>query len=471
MTDPTPWLYWAVVVCFGYLLAVYVASAVLLIASLAEHVYQTRQTRTQDDETMAASAFTIPVSVLAPMYNEEVIVGAAVQSFLDLQYPDHEVIVVNDGSSDGTLDVLKRAFDLEPRAIFYRHELESRPPRGVYVSRTHPNLIVVDKENGGKADALNCALNFARYRYICTVDGDTLCSPDALLNGMRPALQDPALVVGVSSAVAIHRHPEDVTEARSGFIRIDRHPFTSFQLLDFLRTFLNTRLGSTRWRFMLCASGAFALWRREVVIALGGFSTGFTCEDIELTFRVHEAFRRRREPYRIVSLGTIAGTTERPPTLGALISQRARWQRVILETVWAYRRMFLNPRYGSVGTLGVPHYVLTEVLAPLVEVLALVVFVAAWWQDQLDVPAVQLLCIVAFTNGILTNAAILLHDMQTRLYPVKDLVWLILLGPLDLLVYRPVIFLAQTKGLVDFIRGDKGWHKFARHQRRVAGAP
>jgi cellulose synthase/poly-beta-1,6-N-acetylglucosamine synthase-like glycosyltransferase len=328
-------------------------------------------------------------------------------------------------------------------------------------------LTVVDKDNGGKADSLNCALNFARYRYICTIDGDTFYFPAALLNAMRPAMEDPDLVVGISCPVTIHRRPEESNPRGPGGPRLDRHLLTNFQQLDYLRSFLNTRLGSTRGHFMLCASGAFALWRRDVAIAQGGFSTKFTCEDIEFTFRVHEAYRRRREPYRIISLGTIAGVTETPPTLGALVSQRARWQRVILETVWAYRRMFLNPRYGSVGTVGVPIYLFTEVLAPVIQVLSLVLFAAAWWQALLDRRTVQLLFTVAFANGILTNSAILLQDLQSRSYTVKDLVWLILLGPLDLFLYRPIILVAQTKGLVDFIRGEKGWHEFVRHVRRT----
>jgi len=461
-------LYGIVAVCFGYMVLVYALSILLLLASAVEHSYRTRQARTQDDEVIANSSLTMPVSVLAPMFDEAAMIVPVVQSLLDLAYPCHEVIVINDGSTDATMDVLRETFALEPEARFYRLQLETAAVRGVYVSRIHPRLIVVDKDNGGKADALNCGLNFARYPYVCCIDGDTVYGSDALLNGMRPVLQDPAVVIGVTCMVAVSRHPDEWRRSRPGPYRVDRNIIVNFQLLDFLRSFLNSRLGSTRWGFMLCASGAFAIWRRDVLEELGGFSRAFTCEDIEFTFRVHESFRRRRHPYRIVSLTSIAGCTESPNTLDNLVSQRARWQRVILETLWAYRRMFLNPRYGSVGTVGVPHYVVTEVLAPFFQTLALAVLVPVWWYGLLDIRLLELMFAVAFANAALTNAAILLHDIEARRYPLSNLVELILQAPIDLFVYRPIIFVAQIKGLVDFLRGEKGWHKFARNRQDLA---
>jgi biofilm PGA synthesis N-glycosyltransferase PgaC len=453
---------WTVVICFVYLIGVYGWSVVLLMASLAEHLYRMWQPRRADDLT-DETRFVIPVSVLSPVHNEGSCIIATVRSLLALDYPMHEVVVVNDGSTDDTLERMQSAFALEPRAVFYRRQIATEPVRCVYVSREHRNLIVIDKENGGKADALNCALNVARYRYICTVDGDTFYHVDALRKAMRPVRDDPGLVVGVSSAIAIHRHPEELDLSAARTQRLDRHLLTSFQLLDFFRSFLNTRLGSTHWGFMLCASGAFALWRRELVLQLGGFSSDFTCEDIEFTFRVHEHLRRTRTPYRVVSLGTLAGTTESPPRVRDLVAQRARWQRVILETVWAYRRMCVNRRYGSVGMVGVPHYVLTEVVAPVMQVLAVTTALWAWWLGVLDLRLLQLLLIVALANGILANASILLQDGQSRSYPLRDLVRLVCLGPLELILSRPIIIVAQLKGFADFLRGEKGWDKFERH--------
>lgn len=458
-------LQWIVAACFAYLLLVYGLSGLLLVASAAEHRRHTWLARAQTDESVTASPLTVAVSVLAPLFNEAGSIETVVQSLLDLDYPAFEVIVINDGSTDTTLATLQQAFGLAPKPQFYRRQLDTAAVRGVYASAAHPRLLVIDKENGGKADALNCGVNFARHAYICGTDGDTIYARDALLNGIRPVLQDPAKVIGVTCAVAVSRHPDEWRRSRPGPYRIDRNIIVNFELLDFLRTFMISRLGAARLGFMMCASGAFALWRRDVVEELGGFSTKFTCEDIEFTFRAHEAFRRQRRPYRIVSLTSIAGCTESPDTVRSLVSQRARWQRVILETVWSYRRMCLNPRYGSVGTVGVPHYVLTEVLAPAFQTLATAATAAAWWYGLLDVRLIHAIVAAAFVNAALTNAALLLHDIEERRYPLSNLLQLILLGPIDLMVYRPIMFYAQLKGLLAFVRGEKGWDKFLRNFR------
>jgi cellulose synthase/poly-beta-1,6-N-acetylglucosamine synthase-like glycosyltransferase len=461
-------VYWAFVACFAYLLAVYAAIALMLVVSAAEGMRLARQSRHEDFETLVDSRFTIPVSVIAPLYNEEAVAVAAVRAMLAQQYPEFEVVVVNDGSSDATLDRLREAFDLEKLEVFYRRVLPTGDVRGLYRSRTDRRLLVVDKANGGKADALNTGVNLARYRYLCTVDGDTVLFRDALLRGMRLALRDPSRVLGVTSQVEISRHPEEGIESPAGEHRADTHAFTNFQRLDYLRAFLNNRLGWSRLDFMLCSVGAFAIWRRDVVVDAGGFSSAFTCEDIEFTFRIHERFRREGDPYRILSLGDTVGRTEGPDSPRRLVSQRARWQRVITETVWHYRRMFLNPRYGAVGLMGVPYYVLVEVLAPIFQAISVVAIPLAWWAGVFGGRELALFAVtVAFANGVLTTIALILHDRTARSYRLRDLVRLAALGPLDLFLYRPVLFWAQFKGLVDFLRGEKKWHKFARNRRET----
>lgn len=237
-------------------------------------------------------------------------------------------------------------------------------------------------------------------------------------------------------------------------------------MLDYLRAFVNNRLGWARWNFMLCSVGAFAVWRRDIVEELGGFSGAFTCEDIEFTFRVHELCRREGRPYRVVALADSVGRTEGPDTIRSLVSQRARWQRVITETVWHYRRMLFNPRYGSVGMLGMPYYILVEVLAPFFQVLAALVLPVAWWLGVLD-PRLALLTLaaMAFANGVYTNLPILMYDHGSRTYALRDLMRLMVLGVLDLVLYRPILVYAQAKGVVDFMRGDKQWNKFERNRR------
>jgi len=323
-----------VLVCAAYLGTVYVLFLGLIAVGAVESAVRARERRAERYDVLATSRFTIPVSVIVPAYNEEVVILPVVRSLLALEYPEFEVIVVNDGSRDRTLELLEREFRLIPREVFFRRVLACEPVRAIYRSAVDPRLTVVDKGNGGKADALNCGINLARYRYLCCVDGDTVYVRDALLKGMRLAVRDPATVLGVTSHVAISRRPEAAAAAEPGPARPDRSLLTSFQHLDYLRAFFNNRLAWSRWGFMLCAVGAFAIWRRDVVRDLGGFSRAFTCEDIELTFRVHERHLRERRPCQVLCLPDTVGTTEGPDRVSRLVSQRARWQRVITETVW-----------------------------------------------------------------------------------------------------------------------------------------
>jgi cellulose synthase/poly-beta-1,6-N-acetylglucosamine synthase-like glycosyltransferase len=286
---------------------------------------------------------------------------------------------------------------------------------------------------------------------------------------MRLALVDPQRVVGVTGHVAISGKPEQALDETGAPHKLDRRQLLAFQHLDYLRSFFGNRLGWTRLNTMLCAVGAFQIWRRDVLEELGGFSTAFTCEDIELTFRVHEQFRREGRPYEIISLPDTVGVTEGPDTVRKLVAQRERWQRVILETVVHYRGMLFRRSYGTVGFVGMPFFLVSEVVAPLFELLALASIVAGFALQAIPVEQTLLtLAVLALMNGVLTSTAVLLQDRSSRAYPLRDLVRLVVLGPLDLFLYRPLIFWARAKGTFRYLRGDKGWHKFERNMRTEA---
>ena len=366
-----------VLACFAYLILVNLVAIVFLIIGAFENAVRKHDADSHDFATLESSRFTIPVSVIVAAYDEEVVIESTVRSLLAFDYPEFEVVVVNDGSSDATLARLQEAFDLAPYEMFVRRIFTTAPVRGIYRSADHPNLVVVDKENGGKADSWNAALNVARYRYVCGVDADTVFDRQALLTSMRVAVNDPARILGVTSQISTARDPEAVLSAPAGSRRVDGGLLGLYQHLDFIRAFLNNRLAWSRFGFMLCSPGGFQIWRRDVLEEIGGYSPEFTCEDIELTFRIHERYRREGREYEIRCLPDCVGVTEGPDDVPKLVSQRERWQRVINETVIHYRRMWFNPRYGSVGMVGAPFYLLTEVLSPAVELLALASLVAA----------------------------------------------------------------------------------------------
>jgi len=461
-------LRWTILACAAYLALVFVIDLFFLVFAALETIRRSRQRRVESLEALRASRFTLPVSVIVPVHNEEPVAVPVVRSLLALDYPEFEVVVVNDGSTDGTLAALKSEFELEPRAAFVRQVFSRGEDPIVYRSASDPRLVVVDRavSGGSKATALNYGLDACRYPWICAVDGDTIYDPDALLRTMAPVHRDPR-VVGVTSRIGVAVHPERHrvgTPDRRG--PIDEGLLCDFQHVEYLRAFINDRLAWSRLGFMLCASGAFMLWRRDLLDEVGGFSPSFSCEDIEITFRVHERLLREGRSYKILALPEKVATTEVPEGLAGLVAQRARWQRVTLETVWHYRRMLFNPRYGPVGLIGVPFFVISEVMASLFEVVGLTTLVAAlWlgvfsWQDY-----VVFLALIALANGVLTTAAIWLEDAVYHTYRLRQLLRFTLLGPLEIVVYRPIILWARLKGTVGFLRRDRRWGKFERNAR------
>jgi len=461
----------SVTVTFVYAAVLATYALVMGCLAIVEAAQRRREDQAEDYESVLESPFSIPVSIIAPSFNEEVMAVPVLRSLLAQAYPTTEVIAVDDGSTDGTLAAMIEAFDLEPRRVFYRTTLGTKPVRMVYKSRTEPRLTVVSKDNGGKADALNCGINFARYRFLCCVDGDTMFAPDAVLKAMAVISRDPARIVGAASLFGISLTPETIGEPSYAGPTMNGHLLGDFQHLDMMRAFVDYRAAWSRLECMMCVSGGYGIWRRDVVVEVGGFSPNFTCEDIEMTFRVHEHMLRHERPYRIVSLPSLIAQTEGPSKVKSLISQRARWQRVTLETIWEYRRMFLRPKYRTVGMLGVPYYAIFECLAPLFQILSIVTLALAGlygiigWQ-----PYLAFLGMMAFGTAIPTTLSVWLHDKGYRDYRVRDLVHMLLLGPIDLFLYRPILMWAGMVGTIEFLRGDKAWNKFERNVRRPAPA-
>ena len=455
----------AVLICGAYLAVLWTMHWALLAVGLVETRRRRREREVDDVDALSGSRFAPGVSILVPAYNESAALPDAVRSALSIDYPEFEVIVVNDGSTDDTLARLVDELDLVPVEASSREVLETEQVVGYYRSPSDRRLLVVDKANGGKADALNAAINHSRYRYVCAVDADMVFARGSLARAMREIVRDPE-VVGLTSYFENTRDPAASLPDGVHFVGPDTRPLFAFQSFDYIRAFFSTRIGWARLNFMLCAAGAFQIWRRDLVEEMEGWSRTFTCEDIEFTFRVHRVLRERGRPYKVASLPDCVGVTEGPDTMRKLVSQRERWQRVILETCWANRRMLLNPRYGTVGMLGMPFYVLSEILAPIFEILAVATLVAGaatglvdWWEFAV------LTLAITFGNSALTTGALLMQDLEGRTYRLSRVMRFFALMPLELFVYRPFMGWARVKGTWRCLRRDKDWHKFERNVR------
>lgn len=399
------------------------------------------------------------VSVLVPAYNEEASIVVSVRSLLKLEYGNYEVVVINDGSDDRTLHHLKAAFDLRPLTMSLINPLKSNPVRGCYISRKTdgPRLIVVDKEKGGKADALNAGISYARGELYCVTDADSILERDALLRTVKPFLDRPDTVaVGGIVRLANGSRFED---GRPPELRLPTEHLVRFQVVEYLRAFLFGRSGYSELNALLIIAGAFGVLRRDVVLEIGGYRTDRVGEDMDLVVRVHKHLLETKRPYHITFVGDPICWTQAPHTYRDLARQRNRWYRGLVEVLWAHRNMCLNPRYGMVGMFAYPSYVLVEALGPLIEMggyLSMALSLAFGWVDAEF--ALMFLAMAVVYGLFLSVGAVLLEDVTFRRYPRwQDAAILIFYAALENFGYRQLHVWWRLQGLWDLMRGRRQW--------------
>ena len=393
------------------------------------------------------------ISLLVPAYNEEATIAASVRSMLQLDYPEYEIIVINDGSRDATLAVLQREFDLHPFPEAYRIAVPVQPVRAVYRSPLHPRLRVIDKANGGKADALNAGINAARHALFCGVDADSLLQRDSLRRIVRPFMADRRVIAAGGTIRVVNG-----CQVEQGFLRavgMPRSWLARVQIVEYLRAFLFGRLGWSPMNALLIISGAFGLFRRSAVIEAGGYRHSTIGEDMELVVRLHRLFRASGVDYRIVYVPDPICWTEAPESLEVLRAQRVRWQRGLLESLWANRGLMFARRGGKVGWIAFPVMALFEAAGPAIELgghlFMSTAFVAGWISGS----AFAAFMILALGLGLMLSAsALLLEEMSFRLYPrLAHLFTLVLAMLLENIGYRQLNAFWRLEGTWKWLRG------------------
>jgi cellulose synthase/poly-beta-1,6-N-acetylglucosamine synthase-like glycosyltransferase len=399
-----------------------------------------------------------PVSVIVPTYNEELGVIESVRSLLSLRYPVFEVIVVNDGSTDATLAKLIEAFDLRPSKSVFRKSLSTKPVRGIYRSAVQPKLIVVDKVNGKKADAMNAGLNVSRYPLFCAVDGDSVLEKDALLKVVRPFLEDPARTIGAGGIIRLSNGCV-VRDGQIVRVGLPRNWIARFQILEYLRAFLGGRMGMSMMRSTLIISGAFGIFRKDIAMACGGYRAASITEDMDLCVRMQKYMHEQKKPYRIRFIPDPICWTEAPESLRILARQRSRWHRGLIETLFRFRRMFLNPRYGVAGMFAMPFYTVFEMAGPFIECLGYALFTSHVILGQVNYPfAVMFFFVAVFYGTFISLLAILLEELSERRYPrPRDILILTVSGILENLFYRQYLSVVRAKAFLEYLRGKNEW--------------
>lgn len=402
------------------------------------------------------------ISIVAPAYNEEATLGESVRSLLLLNYPQFEVVLVNDGSRDRTLDVAIREFELIRAPWGHAQPLSSRSILGVYRSAVFPELTVIDKKNGGKADAINAGINAARHPLVCVIDADSLLEEHALTRAVLPFLEDPSTIA--SGGIIRIANGCRVERGRIVEVGLPRKALALFQVIEYLRAFLPGRVTHSALNALLIISGAFGIFRREAVVAAGGFRHDTVGEDMEIVTRLHELYRRRGKRYRITFQPDPVCWTEAPETVRGLARQRNRWQRGTLQVLSSYKFMLFNPRYGSVGWFAMPYYLFFEALGPIVELTGYAVTIVGVSLGLVDWVFAELLFLVAVVYGTLNSLlAIVLEEVSFRRYPrVRDLIRMAAYGVLENFGYRQLTTWWRVRGIVAYARGEQSWGTMTR---------
>ena len=405
----------------------------------------------------------MPIALLVPAYNEEATISESVRSMLSLQYPNFEVIVINDGSKDGTMDALIAAFDLTPMVRPYDESVAHRPIQSMYGSQRYSNLLVIDKENGGKSDALNAGINVSRAPLFCAVDADSLLEPESLLRAVQPFVDDPYRVVAVGGTIRV----VNGCEVRGG--RVVRTGLPSrilplFQTIEYLRAFLMARLAWSELNALTIVSGAFGIFRRSVAVEVGGYTHGTVGEDLEIIIKIHRWMSERGQHYRIRFIPEPVCWTEAPESLRVLARQRMRWQRGALETLYRHRDMILNRRYGPVGVLGLGNALLTDVLGPPFEMVGYLLIPLFWATGTLSLEFFVAFLALTFVFGIcISVGSLILEELELRRFPrARDLFVLTLAAILENFGYRQINNVWRVGGFIQWLRGAKGWGKMTR---------
>ncbi|HEU4496212.1 MAG TPA: glycosyltransferase family 2 protein, partial [Flavobacterium sp.] len=331
-----------------------------------------------DYDVLLSSEYAPRLSLIAPAYNESFTIEENVKSLLSLNYSSYQVIVVNDGSKDNSMEILAATYDLVLSGIEYSQKIHTKNIKGIYVSRNaaYKKLIVVDKENGGKADALNVGLNIAQNPYVVCIDVDCILDKDSLLKLAKPFLESYGKRVIATGGVVRIANQCIIKNGRLVEVNIPDKMLPRIQVLEYLRAFLLGRMAWGRLDGLLLISGAFGAFDKEIALLAGGYSTKTVGEDMELIVRMRRYMLENKIPYTVSYIPDPLCWTEAPEEFKIFKKQRSRWMRGTIETLSIHKKMFLNPKYKLLGMLSVPYWALFEFMAPAIEFIGLIITAA-----------------------------------------------------------------------------------------------
>jgi cellulose synthase/poly-beta-1,6-N-acetylglucosamine synthase-like glycosyltransferase len=427
------------------------SSAFLSIIGYIKKVKYSDYKRYRSSENM------IPITVIVPAYNEEKTIIDNIKSLLSLNYLEYEVIVVNDGSKDSTKDKVIEAFKLTKVNQPIKVSINTKEILDVYHNIEYSNLVLIDKLNGGKADAINAGINASRYPVFACIDADSILEKDSLIK-LAMAFVENSETVAVGGIVRI-ANGAVIREGSLIKTSIPKSPIAAFQIVEYLRAFLAGRTYWSKNNSMLIISGAFGAFNKNAVIQCGGYKVGTIGEDMEIIMRLHKTMLEQKKKYKITFLADPICWTQAPEGLKGIKSQRKRWQIGLMDTLFNYRKMLLNPKYGRVGMLSLPYFWIVEFLGCIIEFLGYLIIPLAYFFGALRIENFLVYFTVAILYGaILSLGSILIEQISFKKYTsLKDILLLSLYSILENFGYRQVIILFRISGIINYRKARHTW--------------
>jgi cellulose synthase/poly-beta-1,6-N-acetylglucosamine synthase-like glycosyltransferase len=407
------------------------------------------------------------ISIIAPAYNESKTIVENVRSLLNIHYVNFEVIIINDGSKDDTLQLMIDEYRLEPVPYAFEKKMLSKPVRAVYKSkiRSLSKLTVVDKVNGGKADALNAGINVSKYDIFAAIDVDCILEYESLLKMVKPFMEQTEAnkVIAVGGVVRIANSCV-VKEGKIIKVNLPHEMIPRIQVLEYIRAFLLGRMAWSKLNGLILISGAFGMFDKKIVIEAGGYNHKTVGEDMELVIRMRRLMEEKKQEYSIVYLPDPLCWTEAPSSLKILGKQRNRWTRGTAETLWIHKKLIFNPRYRFLGTISMPYWFLFEWLAPIVESAAFLYLVMMAFLGILNIELFVTLFLLIYVFAIMySTAAILFEELSFHQYKKKrDIIRLLGTALIEPLIVHPLSVYYAIRGNLDLLTGVKNWGEMKR---------
>jgi len=446
----------------AYVIAVSTIYLIQLIsASFGLHKY-VRSLRYIDYRRFLDSEHMVPISLLVPAYNESATIVDSVKNLLSLDFPEYELIVINDGSKDETLQLLIDAFQLLPFRQPYKKSLETKEVKTIYRSAKDVRLIVLDKENGGKADALNAGINVSAYPVVVSIDADSILEKSSLIKIIYSFVSDPTCIA-VGGIVRIGSGCE-IVEGQLTEVGLSRNPIVALQTTEYLRAFLTGRIGFDVMGMLLIISGAFGAFSKAAVIEAGGYTRNCVGEDMELVVKLHELMHRKKKKYSVRFLPDPICWTQPPERLSDLKKQRKRWHIGLIDSLLRHKEMLFNPKYGRIGMVCLPYYWIFELIGPVVETVGFLFVPISFFLGIVNVWFMISFFLVAVLYGtVLSVGALMLEENTFKKYPnLGQLLRLFFYSLVDNFGYRQINTVYKVEAMFGFRKNKSRWGELKR---------